>query len=180
MRKIISILTLITAVVAVSTTANAQESATGNGTTTTRIVAPIKISTGSVLNFGDVAAISSAATVTVSPAGLRSQSDNRSIPVSSGTKAGVSNSLFTVSGEASYTYAITLPTDTDVTLVKTGETDKTMLLTAFTSLPAATGVLDGTTGSQELKVGATLNVGIAQATGNYTAATGFDVTVNYN
>jgi hypothetical protein len=179
MKKIFTLVTLITAVVAVSTTANAQETATGNAPVTTRIVAPIAITTGSVLNFGDVAAISSTATVTVSTAGVRTTSDARSIPASSVTKAGVSSSLFTVSGEPSYTYAITLPANDAVTLVKTGETDKTMLLTAFNSFPASTGILSAE-GLQELKVGATLNVGIAQATGNYTAATGFDVTVNYN
>jgi hypothetical protein len=179
MKKIFTLVTLITAVVAVSTTANAQESATGIGTTTTRIVAPIKISTGSVLNFGDVAAISSAATVTVSTEGARSQSDNKSIPVSSGTTAGVSNSLFTVTGEPSYTYAISLPVDGDVILVKTGEITETMSLTACKSFPLTTGALSAT-GSQELKVGATLNVGAGQATGDYTAANGFNVIVNYN
>jgi hypothetical protein len=178
MRKIISIVTLITAVVAVSTTASAQESATGNGTTTTRIVAPITITGGSVLSFGDVAAISTIATVTVSTEGARSQSDNRSIPASSGS-TDVSNSTFTVGGEPSYTYAITLPADDVITLVNADLATETMKLTAFVSSPSATGVI-AAGGTQELKVGATLNVGVGQATGNYEAPDGFDVIVNYN
>ena len=179
MRKIISIVTLITAVVAVSTTANAQESATGTGTTTTRIVAPITITGGSLLSFGDVAATLSTATVTVSTEGTRSQSNPQSIPASSVANAGVSSSIFTVGGEPSYTYSITLPADNDIILVNADLTTENMKLTAFESSPSATGVI-AADGTQELKVGATLQVGAGQATGNYAAAGGFDVVVNYN
>ena len=83
---------------------------------------------------------------------------------------------FTVSGQASYTYAITLPSTT-VTL--TDGSSHTMGVTSFTSTPSSTGTLSGT-GSQDLKVGATLSVASAQTPGTYTNSTGVPVTVNYN
>jgi hypothetical protein len=56
-----------------------------------------------------------------------------------------------------------------------------MVVDNFVSTPTVTdaGTLSGT-GSQILYVGATLNVGAAQAAGVYQNPTGFNVTVNYN
>tara|TARA_B100000780_G_scaffold232113_1_gene172015 strand:- start:1105 stop:1266 length:162 start_codon:yes stop_codon:yes gene_type:complete len=53
-----------------------------------------------------------------------------------------------------------------------------MVVNTFTSTPTTTGTLSG--GAQTVNVGATLNIGTSQVAGNYTNATGFDVTVNYN
>jgi hypothetical protein len=53
-----------------------------------------------------------------------------------------------------------------------------MVVDTFTSNPSGTGTLAG--GTQNLNVGATLNVGSSQASGTYTNAAGFTVTVNYN
>jgi hypothetical protein len=53
-----------------------------------------------------------------------------------------------------------------------------MVVNAFTSTPTGTGALTG--GSQDILVGATLNVGAAQPAGTYTNLTGLVVTVNYN
>ena len=53
-----------------------------------------------------------------------------------------------------------------------------MVVNAFTSTPNPTGTLTG--GTQDILVGATLNVGAAQAAGLYTNLTGLVVTVNYN
>jgi hypothetical protein len=55
----------------------------------------------------------------------------------------------------------------------------TMNVNAFTSSPATTGTLSSG-GTQDLKVGATLNVSAAQAAGLYTNSTAVPVTVNYN
>jgi hypothetical protein len=54
-----------------------------------------------------------------------------------------------------------------------------MVVNTFTSTPATTGALS-TSGTQDLKVGATLNVTAAQASGTYTNSTAVPVTVNYN
>ncbi|HNW54406.1 MAG TPA: DUF4402 domain-containing protein, partial [Bacteroidales bacterium] len=54
----------------------------------------------------------------------------------------------------------------------------TMTVGTFTSNPTPTGTL--TAGTQDVFVGATLNVAAGQAAGVYTNATGLVVTVNYN
>jgi len=50
-----------------------------------------------------------------------------------------------------------------------------MTVDTFTSTPSGTGTLTG--GAETLNVGATLQVGIGQATGSYTGT--YSVTVNY-
>ncbi len=109
----------------------------------------------------------------MTPAGGTSTTGGVTLPATAGT---VSAASFTVSGEGTYTYAITLPA-TDYTITHTIDAS-TMAVNTFTSTPTGTGAL--TAGSQTLDVGATLNVDAGQSAGTYTNATGFDVTVNYN
>jgi hypothetical protein len=52
-----------------------------------------------------------------------------------------------------------------------------MTVGTFKSSPQNTGTID-TDGTQSIAVGATLNVGIAQATGRYTGT--FNVLISYN
>jgi hypothetical protein len=53
-----------------------------------------------------------------------------------------------------------------------------MTVENFVSTPSNTGQLSS--GTQEIKVGATLNVGAAQAAGTYSNESSLFVTVNYN
>ena len=127
------------------------------------------------MNFGNVAVSASlAGTVVLLPAGTRSTggAGGVTLPSTTGIVAGAD---FTVSGQASYTYAITLPTS--ATLTDGGS--HTMTVNTFTSTPATTGTLS-TGGTQDLKVGATLIVTAGQMAGTYTNASGVPVTVNYN
>ena len=110
-------------------------------------------------------------TVAMTPAGVRSATGGVTLPAVTGT---VTAASFTVTGNGTYTYAITLPS-TALTLTNGANT---MTATAFTSTPSATGAL--TLGTQTLNVGATLNVAAAQAAGVYVSGTPFSVTVNYN
>jgi len=71
---------------------------------------------------------------------------------------------FNVTGCAGYSYNIVLPTT--VTL---SSSTSSMSMDNFVSSPATTGTLDGT-GNQLLTVGATLNVGAAQAAGTYSGS----------
>jgi hypothetical protein len=174
MMKIILIFLAIVMVVGFSNKAVAQTTSTASATATANIIAPIAISkTGTDLNFGNV--IKGAGTIVVAPAGTRTGT----AALLPGAQAGtVTAAVFTVTGEGSNTYAITLPS-TDYTITNTiGSGGETMIVNAFTSTPSAAGVL--TSGSQELRVGATLNVTAGQVSGVYTNATGFSVTVAYN
>lgn len=135
---------------------------------------PISISKNTDMNFGTIAVSSSGGTVLLSASGSRTASGGVILPSFTGT---VSTAQFTVSGQDNYSYTITLPT-TYFTLYESGVGSASMVVTAFTSTPSATGILLG--GTETVRVGATLNVVASQAAGSYTNATGFEVIVNYN
>ena len=169
--KKITLLTAIVMIALFSSNAFAQVSA--SAPTSATIVTPISILKDTDMNFGNVAVSSTAGTVILAPASTRTLTGGVTLPVTAGT---VTAAQFTVSGQADYTYAITLPA-TDLTITK-ATTLETMTVNAFTSTPTPTGTL--TLGSEVVKVGATLNVGASQVAGLYENATGFEVTVNYN
>jgi hypothetical protein len=172
MKKIFALVTLITAVVAVSTTANAQVTspAANSGAT---IVAPITIVKDVDLNFGNVAVSTVAGTVVLATDGARTLTGGITLPVNTGT---VTAAKFTVGGQDDYTYTIALPT---AAITLTGVTPaNTMTLTTVVSDPATTGTLSS--GAQTLLVGGTLNVAGGQPADVYSNATGLTVTVNYN
>ena len=149
--------------------------ATTSASASATIITPITIVKATDMNFGNVAVSASlAGTVVMSPASVRTAAGGGGVtlPAVTGTVAAAS---FTVSGQANYTYAITLPSSCTIT----DASSHTMTVDGFTSDPATTGALSGT-GSQTLNVGATLNVSAAQAAGTYTNASGVAVTVNYN
>ncbi len=155
-----------------STAAFSQETATA--TATAKIVTPISITKDVDMNFGNVAVQSTnGGTVVLAPAGTRTSTSGVTLPAVTGT---VTAASFTVNGDGAYTYAISLPTGSHV--ISNGA--NSMNVTDFKSTPTGTGTLSA--GTQQLKVGATLNVGAAQAAGTYTSAelSPFAVTVNYN
>jgi hypothetical protein len=152
-------------------TASAQASATATATAT--IVTPISISKTTDMNFGNVAVnATTAGTVEMTPAGSRTPTGGVTLPATQGTVAAAS---FDVSGQAGYTYAITLPTTT----LAISNGSASMDVHSFTSSPSATGTLSSN-GTDVVTVGATLDVDPAQAAGIYSSTTPFSVTVNYN
>jgi hypothetical protein len=159
--------------IAFSNCSFAQASATAAANAT--IITPISIVKNINMSFGNIAVSASlAGTVVLAPAGSRTTggAGGVTLPSTSGTVAGAD---FTVSGQASYTYAITLPSSATLS----DGASHTMTVNAFTSSPATTGTLSSG-GSQDLKVGATLVVSAGQAANIYTNSTGVPVTVNYN
>jgi methionine-rich copper-binding protein CopC len=173
MKKIFTLVTLITAVVAVSTTANAQvtSEAASSGAT---IVAPISIVKDIDLNFGNVAVSAANGTVVLATDGTRTKTGGITLPTNIGT---VTAAKFTVGGQDDYTYTIGLPTAA-IELKGTGTNTTPMTLTSVVSLPATTGTL--ASGAQTLLVGGTLNVAGGQPADVYSNNTGLTVTVNYN
>ena len=127
------------------------------------------------MNFGNVAvSATTAGTAIMDPTGARTAGGAGGVtfPATTGV---VSPASFTVLGQPGYSYAISLPSSCMLT---DGATN-TMLVNNFISDPAVSGALDAT-GSQVLRVSATLNVAAGQAPGNYQNLGGVPVTVNYN
>lgn len=168
MKQIFKFLFAASVMVAFSASINAQTSATTNGTAAAVIIAPITLTAGTNLHFG--VAYNTGGTVIISTAGVRSGTCavSAAAPVhSAGT--------FTVTGERELTYLTTVPAGT-ITISNGGST---MNVTTFTH--NATGTIPGVapgTGSETFSVGATLTVGVGQASGTYTGT--YPVTVQYN
>jgi hypothetical protein len=169
MKKIKKLIVFGVLLMAFTSTAFSQVSATSNASAT--IVGPIGISNTQEMNFGNVAVSATGGTVVLTPAGARSTTGGVTLPATTGT---VTEAIFHVTGADGYSYAITLPSAA-LTITSGGNT---MTVDTFTSSPSGTGSLSG--GSEDLSVGATLNVAGGQPAGTYTSATPFTVTVNYN
>lgn len=148
--------------------ASAADNTTANATAT--VIAPISIAKVSDLTFGNLIA-GTGGTIAINAADSVTLVGITAPSTQTGTRAAA---VFNVTGEGSYTYAITLPS-TNQTITHSN-TVNTMLVNSFVSNPSGTGTL--TAGAQTLKVGATLNVGSAQLAGVYSGA--FTVTVAYN
>ena len=146
---------------------------TANAPTSATIITPISLNKTVDMNFGNIAVNASAGTVILVPAGTRTKTGGVTLPVVTGT---VTAATFTVAGEGSSAYSITLPA-TDLTITRVSGSE-TMTVNTFTSTPSSTGTLSG--GDGTITVGATLNVAGSQVAGTYTNAAGFAVTVNYN
>ncbi|HNP21327.1 MAG TPA: DUF4402 domain-containing protein [Panacibacter sp.] len=170
MRKSISIIAAVLAITAISSKTYAQETASATATAT--IVTPISITKTVDMNFGNIAVQSSnGGTVVLGVNGSRSATGGVTLPAVTGT---VTAASFTINGEGSYSYTITIPSANHTI----SDGTHTMTVNAFVSNPSGTGTL--TSGTQTLNVGATLNIAASQAAGTYVSSVPFDVTVNYN
>jgi hypothetical protein len=164
--KMIAIAVLL---VAFSSKSFAQSDATNSdATASVNIVTPISIINNASINFGNVVASAAGGTVVIAAnAGLTPSG----VTLLSGITPTAAE--FTVTGDANFTYYVTLPADNTVSLAKSGAIS--MSLTDFTE--NSTGAL--ISGTETFQVGATLHVGANQAAGAYVSS-GFDVTVTYN
>ena len=170
MKNFTKIFAIATVVLGFASTSFAQSNAVATASTSATIIAPISLTKNIDMNFGNVATSATAGTVVLATNSGRSVTGGTSLPVTAGT---VSAAKFTVNGNVAATYSIVLPG----TITLTKGTD-IMTVGAFTSTPTPTGLLTG--GTQEILVGATLNVGINQAAGVYTNVADLSVTVAYN
>ncbi len=173
MKQLKKIFAAAVVLIVASTNVNAQTSASATATAT--IVSPISIVKNVDMNFGNVSVSAlSGGIVTLDPSAGGTRTPNGgggvTLPAVTGT---VSAAQFTVSGQANFTYDISLPVS--ATLSNGGNN---MIADNFTS-SIATGTLNGT-GNQSFYVGADLNVGAGQAGGVYTTSSPFFVIVSYN
>lgn len=131
---------------------------------------PIAISPTQSLSFGSfVAGSGGSVTVIANPVSRSAGGGVLLLPSGSWSVAS-----FSVTGDPSMTYAISLPANGMVALTSGAHN---MAVNNFTSSPASSGQLGGG-GSQTLVVGATLSVAADQPNGSYSGS--FTVTVDYN
>jgi hypothetical protein len=175
MKQITKFFALAIVIITFAANSYGQSSASATASATAIILTPISISTVDNLSFGTIVPSATlAGSVLLTPAGGTTLTNVTLHP--SGT---VTPASFDVTGEPGLTYTIAIAPAT--VNISNGVT--TMSVGPFTSNPAVgvgSGLLDGTTGTQTISVGALLTVGINQAPGTYTNATAFTVTVNYN
>jgi hypothetical protein len=174
MKKIIFFAAI--AMIAFTTNAVAQSSATSDPVATNAtVIAPITIANTIDMSFGNLVSTVGGGDVILPTSGTRTGNVDILLGSDNGT---VTAASFDITGEASYSYGITLPTSLDVTDVASSTT---MAVGTFVSLPAATGSGTlSTGGTQTLLVGATITLGAGQAAGDYTNTTDMIVTVMYN
>ena len=150
----------ILAITASFTFSSESHAVSATGTATQVVVAAISITNVSDLNFGT--AVQGAVAKTVAP----------------GAAENAENGSFTVSGQASTAYTITLPANGVVTMITGGGgANQTVAVNTFLSSPAAgaSGMI-GAGGTQLLLVGATrAALGAAQIPGSYSGSYTVDV-----
>ena len=100
---------IVTAAVVLTATSSSFAQATATAAASATIITPITITKTVDMNFGNVAVSATiAGTAILAPAGTRTTggAGGVTLPATTGT---VAAATFTISGQASYTYAITLP-----------------------------------------------------------------------
>lgn len=167
MKKIIAFSIIL---VAFTAGAFAQSTDTESTTATATIVGPLALTKVSDMNFGIIAVNATAGTVILATDATRTTTGGAALVPSTPVAAS-----FTVAGEASRTFSITLPADGVVTLA--GGLPALPVNGFNHSIVGAPAL--STSGAAAFTVGATLTVAASQAPGTYTSAP-FDVTVNYN
>ncbi|MEW6046950.1 MAG: DUF4402 domain-containing protein [Bacillota bacterium] len=146
--------------------------ATATATATASVWAALTITKSTDLSFGVVSVGTTGGTVVVDTAGARTTTGD--VVAEGGT---VSAASFSLTGEPSKTYTVTLPTSASITYTDAAGTVYSMTVDTFTSSSASgTYTLDAS-GNDTLYVGATLNVAGSQQKGDYSGT--FDVTVEY-
>lgn len=155
---------------------NQSFAATTSGTSNVKIVPVIVLTAGAPLEFGSIATVgSSAGTVTINASNLAANPLTSNVTLVSGATR--SAGVFSVTGEASTSYTVTLPSSA-VTLAGSGSASGQSVSVNTFNFIAGTGARTFTVGGGDsFSVGATLSVGANQAPGSYTGT--YAVTANY-
>jgi len=140
-----------------------------------KIVTALTLTETSALHFGTMAIPTSAATVLVSTAGVRSIGSGTVTLLAQAPVA--TNAAYSVAGSIDATYTINLPGSATISSGLNNMTIDNFVALSTTVPSATTGKLNGS-GTDTFKVGATLHLANAQAAGVYAGS--FNVTVVYN
>ena len=138
------------------------------------VVAPIEISVGNAMQFGDISRTSAASNGTAAGGVLRMDTDGDVTTFSGGVQAvaggtATTAASITVTGEETATFSLVITEATPLTLLATATPTalQKMELTNFTQSGAATGNLLSDNGSLTITIGADITVNVLQETGSY-------------
>jgi len=175
MKKLsIVIASLLVMTLSVNVMADGGKTAKATANATAKIITPIAITAdGNGLQFGSIASGTSTGTVTIAATSLGERTSTGDVTPSTVESFKHGSAEYAVAGEINATYTITLPESVTISA-----DDKTMTVNQFTSSHSNNIGTLSADGTETIYVGATLNVGAGQATGNYTGS--YDVTVAYN
>ncbi|MEO2061522.1 MAG: DUF4402 domain-containing protein [Christiangramia sp.] len=147
----------------------AQNASSARVNSTATIVEPIEIIKNVDLHFGNVISGYSAGTVVLAPDGSRT-----AVGVElSAANPGEVSAAEAIVYHGDYSYSITFPDN--FRLFNENNPNQFLMIDQFQVSPVAQ-----ESGSDILKIGATLNLQANQLPGFYTNATGFNITVTYN
>jgi len=155
-------------VVAASLVSASAFAADATGSASAVVAAPIAITAGTAMTFGNVAVGAAGGTAVLTTADALTVTGD----VSALSGVTPASGAFNVTGEGTSAYSVTLPT----TISLTGPGTAMTISTIGHSAGASPALLAG---ASSFKIGGTLAVGAAQAPGTYSSAGGFTVTVNY-
>lgn len=147
----------------------AQNASSAAINSTATIVEPIEIIKNVDLHFGNVISGLNAGTVVLAPDGSRTAVGVELSPANPG-EVSAAEAVVT---HGDYNYSITFPDN--FRLFNENNPNQFLTIDQFQVAPVEEG-----TGSDVLKIGATLNLQANQLPGFYTNATGFNITVTYN
>jgi hypothetical protein len=178
LRKILIGATSAAAVAGLATAASAQNSSSASVGANARLIAPLTITGGNALEFGTIVAPTTASTVSVSTAGVRTSSNSGLLVPTGATPA---PGTFSISGEANQSFNIAITatmTQSDVTVDNfsaTGCSNDVIAAGTGTGKTATSG-----TGAAvcTLTVGARLNIDANPTLGAKTGT--LTTTVSYN
>ena len=168
MKKVTIILSSVILMTIAAVSVNAQNTATANADASATILQHLSLIKNVDLAFGGIITDTDGGTVLI-PATPTGTPSYNGLPTQ--LTATTSAAQFTANGEDEATFAITLPASTILT-----DGSNTMTVDNFVSSVGITGV-QLVSSEKMFYVGATLNVGAAQAAGTYSGD--FDVTVTY-
>lgn len=171
---------IIFALLAVHIKANAQVTAAKEVTAKAEVLAPLKITSATVMDFGRLYSLAEGYSVTLVPSGATDSRTSDSPDVPTVTDESVKLAILELEGAANSKYAITYTSASiELSGSSAGSTMTMGDIRAYTlagsQITAAT-TIDGS-GKSSFKLGATLTLGNTQAAGTYEGT--FEVKVTY-
>lgn len=146
---------------------------TSQGAAQATIVAPLRITAGTALRFGQFANATTAGTMTIDPFGAVSTTGGMiGANTFAQTGTGRGNATFSVTGNPNAAVGITVSTN-----VQVASGINRMSVTGFTGNVANSAIVLDASGAYTLTVGATINVNANQAPGTYSGT--YVLTVTY-